>query len=67
MRLMLQNTAHAAGDPEFTQDARSFFMWMAIIALVVTWAWLWLRIRGRVIKAEKQIEQEVSEKGPDGG
>lgn len=64
MWLLLQNTANAAGDPEFTQDARSFFMWMAIIALIVTWAWLWLRIRGRVVKAEKQIEHEINEKRP---
>ncbi|MBX3459476.1 MAG: hypothetical protein KF696_05820 [Planctomycetes bacterium] len=64
MSLLLQNAANAAGDPEFTESARSYFMWMAIIALVVTWAWLWLRIRGRVINAEKKIEQEINEKGP---
>jgi hypothetical protein len=45
--LMLQ-ASNTAGDPDFEENARTFFMWMAILALVVTWAWLYLRIRGRM-------------------
>jgi hypothetical protein len=47
MWLLVNEAANAAGDPEFTGRARSYFMWMAIIALVVMWIWLYLRVKKR--------------------
>ncbi len=48
MWFLLVNAANSPANPEFDAQARSYFMWMAIIALVVTWAWLYLRIRKRM-------------------
>jgi hypothetical protein len=48
MWLILVNAANSPTNPGFDGQARTFFMWMAIIALVVTWAWLYLRIRKRM-------------------
>jgi hypothetical protein len=45
--LLVNEAANAAGDPEFTASARTYFMWMAIIALVVMWLWLYLRVKKR--------------------
>lgn len=64
MWFILQNATNAAGDPEFTAKARTFFMWMAAIALIVTWSWLYLRIRNKVRNAERDLRQAVESPPP---
>jgi hypothetical protein len=58
----------AANDAaEFEGRARTFFMWMAIFALVVTWLWLYLRIRQRMTEPRPTPPEETqpAEKSPD--
>ncbi len=64
MWLILQNASNATGDPEFTAKARTFFMWMAVIALIVTWSWLYLRIRSKVRNAERDLQPPGTSQPP---
>ena len=50
---LLLVASNSPAEPAFEESARTFFMWMAIIALVVTWAWLYLRIRGRMKRPQE--------------
>ncbi len=59
--LLSNAAANTPAPTEFEASARSFFMWMAIIALVVTWAWLYLRIRRRM----RDPQADESGKSPD--
>lgn len=69
MWMFLAEAAETASSAEFEDRARTFFMWMAIFALVVTWLWLYLRIRQRMNDPRptqpEDSRPEDSDKTPD--
>jgi hypothetical protein len=60
------NAAEAGPDTDFEARLRTFFMWMALFALVCTWIWLYLRVRRRMTELPPGAEApRDSDKTPD--
>lgn len=65
LHLLAQANANPGYNPEFEAQLRTFFMVLALIALVTMWLWLYFRTRER--RAERAVIDAGAEESEPAG